>query len=293
MSILVPTGFVESVVGYCCLCMVVFYNHFMFAMQEDIEQRYGIKFCVKLNKSATQTFDSLTEDYGDATLSRTMVFKWHRAFKEGRANVKNDPRSGRPISSTNDQNVEVVRTVMAKDRRLSVRTIAEETGLDKNAVHIILTEHLYMQKICAKLVPKNLSAEQKANRLEICQDLMGRLEIEPRFLVKVITGDESWVFDYDLETKRQSEEWHTESSPRLKKERLSRSRVKIMIIVFFDSHGIVHKKFVPPGQIINHAFYKDVFERLRKRVQRLRTDIAEDWVLHHDNAPTHTALSIR
>ena len=26
---------------------------------------------------------SLTEAYGDATLSRTMVFKWHKAFKEG------------------------------------------------------------------------------------------------------------------------------------------------------------------------------------------------------------------
>jgi len=43
---------------------------------------------------------------------------------------------------------------MVKDRRLSVKMIAEETGLDKNAVHRILTYHLHMQKICAKLVPK-------------------------------------------------------------------------------------------------------------------------------------------
>ena len=99
-------------------------------MQENIEQRYAIKFCVKLNKSATEIFASLTEAYGDATLSRTMVFKWHKAFKEGRENVEDDPRSGRPISSTNDQNVEVVRAVMAEDRRLSVRMIAEECMLE-------------------------------------------------------------------------------------------------------------------------------------------------------------------
>ena len=160
MSILVSTGSVEPVVLYCCLGMVVFSNLVTFAMQGNIEQRYAIKFCVKLNKSATETFASLTEAwyaikfcvklnksatetfaslteaYGDATLSRTMVFKWYKAFKEGRENVKDDPRSGRPISSTNDQNVEVVRAVMAKDRRLSVRMIAEETGLNKNAVHI-------------------------------------------------------------------------------------------------------------------------------------------------------------
>ena len=71
---------------------------------------------------------------------------------------------------------------MAKDRRLSVRMIAEETGLNKNALHRILKEHLHMRKICAKLVPKNLSMEQKVNQLEICQDLVGRLEIEPNFL---------------------------------------------------------------------------------------------------------------
>jgi len=77
-------------------------------MQKNIEQHYAIKFCVKLNKSSTETFDSLTEAYGDATLSRTMVFKWHKAFKEGRENVEDDPRSGRPTSSTNNENVEVV-----------------------------------------------------------------------------------------------------------------------------------------------------------------------------------------
>jgi len=51
---------------------------------------------------------------------------------------------------------------MVKDRRMSVRMIAEETGLDKNAVHRILTDHLHMRKICAKLVPKSLSVEQKS-----------------------------------------------------------------------------------------------------------------------------------
>jgi len=71
--------------------MVVFYNLVTFAMQENIEQRCAIKFCVKLNKSATETFASLTEASGDATVSRTVVFKWHKAFKEGRENVEDDP----------------------------------------------------------------------------------------------------------------------------------------------------------------------------------------------------------
>jgi len=133
MSIPVSTGSVESVVRYCRLCTVVFYNLVTFAMQENTEERYAIKFCVKIYKSATETFASLTEVYGDATLSRTVVFKWHKAFKEGRENVEDDPSSGRPISSTNDQNVEMVRAVIAIDRRMSVRMIAVHTFLRQTA----------------------------------------------------------------------------------------------------------------------------------------------------------------
>ena len=61
MSILVSTGLVESAARYCCLCVVMFYNLVTFAMQENTEQRYVIKFGVKLNKSATETFASLNE----------------------------------------------------------------------------------------------------------------------------------------------------------------------------------------------------------------------------------------
>ena len=46
LTVLVSTGLVESVVRYSCLCMVVFYNLVTFAMQENIEQRYAIKFRV-------------------------------------------------------------------------------------------------------------------------------------------------------------------------------------------------------------------------------------------------------
>ena len=88
MSILVSTGLVEPVVRYCCLCMVVFSNLVTFAMQENIEQRCAIKFCVKLSKSATEIFASLTEAYGDATLSRTMDFRCTKLLKRAEKLLK-------------------------------------------------------------------------------------------------------------------------------------------------------------------------------------------------------------
>ena len=100
-------------------------------------------------------------------------------------------------------------------------------------------------------------------------------------------------FGYYPETKRQSREWHTAKSPRPKKARMSKSKIKSMLIYFFfDSQGIVHMEFVPPGQSVNQTFYREVLERLRKRVARVRPGTARTWMLHNDNAPCHTAVPI-
>jgi len=61
---------------------------------------------------------------------------------------------------------------------------------------------------------------------------------------------------------------------------------------FFGSRGIVHKEFVPPGQTVTKTFYREVLERLRKIVARVRPGIACAWMLHHDNAPCNTAVSV-
>jgi transposase len=166
-------------------------------MQKNIEQRYAIKFCVKLDETASETFKKLQKAYGDEVLSQAQVFRWHKMFKEGREHVEDEQRSGRPSTSRTDENVERVRILVDKDRRVTVRFIANELELNKNTVNQILNEELGMRKICAKMVPKNLTVEQKENRLHTCQELLDRLEGEPDFMDRVITGDESWVFEYD------------------------------------------------------------------------------------------------
>ena len=50
-----------------------------------------------------------------------------------------------------------VKAVLDRDRYLNVRLIAEEVGLPKTEVYLIITEDLHMIKICEKVVPKNLS----------------------------------------------------------------------------------------------------------------------------------------
>jgi len=126
----------------------------------------------------------------------------------------------------------------------------------------------------------------------VCLDLLDRLEREPEFFSRDITGDESWILGYDTETKRQSREWHTANSPRTKKARMSKSKIKSMLICFFHSQGIADNESVPPGRSVNQTFYREVLERPRKRVACERPGIARTWMLHHDNAPCHTVASI-
>ena len=67
-----------------------------------------------------------------------------------------------------------------------------------------------------------------------------------------------------------------------------------MIVTFFDIKGTVHKEFAPTGQTVNSGFYCEVLRRLREKVQRHRPQLWREltWLLHHDNAPSHTAVLI-
>lgn len=261
-------------------------------MERLIEQRYAIKFCVKLGKSGKETHDMIKQAYGDAAMGRSSVFDWHKLFREGRERVEDDDRSGRPSTSKSEDNVSRVRKLLNEDRRMTVRTISENLGIPQTTVFEIVTENLNMRKVCAKLVPRVLSNDQKTTRKTISQELLDRVSEEPDLLNNVVTGDETWVFEYDPQTKRQSSEWHTSSSPRPKQARMSKSKQKSMLICFFDGNGVIHKEFVPPGQTVNAKFYVKVLERLRKRIVRVRPAIANSWILHHDNAPCHTALRV-
>ena len=167
----------------------------------SIKRRINLKFLVRLGKTPTETFNSLQEVYGDATMSRTRIFEWHKRFRE---DVEDDPRSGRPTTSRTNENVEHVREKVPRDRRLTVRMIADELNMNSERVWRIITEDLGMSKVCAKMVPRLLNDGQKKNRVQVCQDILKQLEITQDLLSRVVTGDRSWIFEYDPLTKRQS-----------------------------------------------------------------------------------------
>jgi len=98
-----------QVAGYAHLAVVgrgsntCVYVIAIFTMCERTEQRICIKFCFKIGKTASETYQLLQQAYGEDAMGRTKVFDWFRRFKEGRSSVESDPRSGRPSTSRNEE----------------------------------------------------------------------------------------------------------------------------------------------------------------------------------------------
>jgi hypothetical protein len=136
--------------------------------------------------------------------------------------------------------------------------VAESLNIPKTVVLQILKEDLGKRKLCARFVPHSLTPEQREDRVTSCQDIIVMADADKNFFNKIIGGDETWCFVCDPKTKRQCSECVSETSPQPKKLKFQRSRIKTMLIIFFDSQGIVNKEFVPEGKRVNAEFYKGV-----------------------------------
>lgn len=78
----------------------------LFVREGKEKQRVCIKFCVKLRKTFTETFQMLQKAFEDECLSRSKCHKWFKRFKEGWVSIADDPRSGRLTGvSTDDVHV--------------------------------------------------------------------------------------------------------------------------------------------------------------------------------------------
>ena len=152
-----------------------------------------------------------------------------------------------------------------------------------------------MKRVASKFVPRLLTTDQKEDRKFKSSELLERACNDVNFMNNIITGDETWVYGYDPETKQQSSQWKTPTSPTPKKARQVRSKTKVMLLAFYDKEGIVHYEYAPSGQTINKEFYVDVLRRLREDIRRKRPKlwVSGQWMIHHDGAPAHKSQLVQ
>ena len=131
-------------------------------------------------------------------------------------------------------------------------------------------------KVCARLVPGQLTETHKQSRLEAYSELLEYCHSDKTFLQQIVTGGETWVHHFKPESKRASMEWRHPTSPRSKKFKSQQSAGKVMVTVLWDSIGVI---------------LVDFMSKRATRIQRVRPALEKPKVLlQHDNARPHTSL---
>ena len=106
--------------------------------------------------------------------------------------------------------------------------------------------------------------------------------------------DESWIYRYDPETKRQSFQWKHASSPRPKKARQSKSTHKHLMTPLIGSTDVIYMHRVPTGQTVNKEYYVEVLMEFSQRFRRKRPALFKSgqWHFPQDNAPVHNSILV-
>jgi hypothetical protein len=257
------------------------------------EQSVATKFCFTASLSTTETQVLVQRAYGNKALNLSRVFRWYSRFQDGRELVEDDKRGGRPKSTRTEVNIAAVADLVKNDGRIASRMIAESFNIPKTAVLQILKENLGKRKLRAHFVPHS-TPEQREDRVTSRQDIIAMADADKNFFNKIITGDETWCFAYGPKTKRQSSECVGETSPWPNKLIFQRSRIKTMLIIFFNSQGAVQKDFIPEEKTVNAEFYKGVLNCLLKHIQQVCPAVfcSRGFFLLHDHVPAHKAASV-
>ncbi|UYV64884.1 hypothetical protein LAZ67_3002276 [Cordylochernes scorpioides] len=172
------------------------------------------------------------------------------------------------------QNVQRITDLIKENPRTTLLELEQDTGISKTTIGRIVTKDLKLKKTPAKFIPRFLTNEQKLCWLATCENMLEMTRTDPEWKDKIITGDETWVYDYDPETKRQYAERRGQGEPRPKKSRILKSRNKVLLVAFLDNKGIVHHEYLPAGQTVIKEMYLDILRHLREEI---RKKMPEKW----------------
>ncbi|XP_073399608.1 histone-lysine N-methyltransferase SETMAR-like [Dendrobates tinctorius] len=258
---------------------------------EKNKLRAVIKYLCLKKMSTKDIHSDLVETLGDSSPPYSTVARWAKEFKLGRTSTEDEHREGRPSTSLNEENVKKVEEVVLADRRVTIRHVAEVTGISYGSIQRILAKELHMKKVSARWVPKMLTDEQKKKRVDISIANLKKFQADKEhFLSRFLTMDETWIHHFDPETKQQSMTWKRADEPTPKKFKVSSSAGKVMASVFLDAEGIIMVDYFEKGATITGSYCAEQIRRLREAIKEKRRDKLRAGVLfHQDNAPAHKA----
>jgi hypothetical protein len=172
----------------------------------QFEQWEKVKFCQKLGKSASKTFQMIKQAYGEEALGCSAVFKWHKRFARGRDSLEEE-HIGQPRTVRTELKIQKVATLVHANCSQTVVEIAAAAataeGISHGTHYKILSDELNMSRVTQHSVPQVMTQNQCDDHLSISGELIDSADTDGTFLNRIITGDETCCFLYDLQLKQQ------------------------------------------------------------------------------------------
>jgi hypothetical protein len=239
-----------------------------------------------------QCLERLQSAFSHDAPSRSTVFSWLAEFRRGRQSLEDEPRCGRPPTAVTPENIELVRQLVLEDRRISVHELEALVGIGSGSVKSILHDSLGLRKLESRWIPHTLTPEQMLIRVKWCKEMLVKFdEARSRRLYDVVTGDETWLYQYDPLNKRQSAEWVFPDDEPPTQTRRARSVGKQMVAYFFFPTDHVKTVLVKEHRRVTADWFvticqPQVFNSVKDRRRKTGT---RGLLLHQYNAPAHTA----
>ena len=184
-------------------------------MEKISEQRVYCKIRAQLGFCQQKFMLICKKVYWNGALKYATVCKWIRCFNDGQESIENDPRVGRPVSVLTEKNVATVKKLIEEDARYTVQEIEELSGIHSSSVLKILHERLGLRKICACWVPHLLTDEQKQSWVRLALQVIEKYDkCDPCHLEEIVTGDETWIYHFQPDSKAKNKVWVTSEGDR-------------------------------------------------------------------------------
>ena len=214
-------------------------------------------------KSYQECFQSLEHCFGDQSPSKATVFGWFTQFMSGARTLEGDDCCSRMATTVILENISRVESLINKDPKMAYTEIQYIMKISSGSLTRIFLDCLGVRKHCARWVPHNLSEEQKRSGVDWCTHILRKFDggRSPR-VRDIVTGDPTWIYQYDPKMKQQSVMWaFPDENPPVKFNR-NKSASKQMIACFSANFGHVatiplqDRKTVMADWYVNHCLPK-------------------------------------
>ena len=143
-------------------------------------------------------------------------------------------------------------------------------------------------------MPHLLTDEQKQSRIRLASQVIEKFDkFDPRRLEEIVTGDETWIYYFQPDSKAKNKVWVSSEGNRPVIAHRCKTSNHMLYVMFFDSKGSVLQIPVPKGSSVTGKFYREnVLTQLVDFYQKRRPRTRVRGIkLLHDKAPAHKSAA--